>query len=51
MSEPYSHIAPDVREVMGSSPAERIAVAQADQWVDYQRLRAARLLEATVERR
>lgn len=35
MSELYSHLDPAVREVMDSSPAERIAVAQADQWVDY----------------
>lgn len=41
MSEPYSHIAPELREVMGGSPAERIAVAQADQWVDYPAATAA----------
>lgn len=41
MSEPYSHIAPEVREIMGGSPAERIAVAQADQWVDYPAATAA----------
>ena len=41
MSDPYSHIAPEVREVMDRSPAERIAVAQADQWVDYPAATAA----------
>lgn len=41
MSEPYSHIAPELREVMGGSKAERIAVAQADQWVDYPAATAA----------
>ncbi|MGA4554909.1 TniB family NTP-binding protein [Methylorubrum aminovorans] len=41
MSEPFSHVAPEVREVMDRSPAERIAVAQADQWVDYPAATAA----------
>lgn len=41
MSEPFRHVAPEVREVMDRSPAERIAVAQADQWVDYPAATAA----------
>lgn len=41
MTEPYSHIAPELREIMDRSPEERIAVAQADQWVDYPAATAA----------